>query len=555
MMPRRRLRRFLIVAPILWVGMPSAAQAQNEASIIFQDVTQQAGIDFVHDNGATGRKHLPEIMGSGGCALDFDGDGWIDLYLVQSGSLPGAKGSKAQPVNRLFRNRGDGTFEDVTRRSGAGDSGYGMGCVASDYDNDGDPDLYLVNFGPDVLLQNKGDGTFADVTAQAGIDSPLWGSSAAFFDADLDGDLDLYVVNYLEFRVEEHIDCGSPSKGFLSYCHPDAYPMSPDAFFLNRGDGTFEEATAMAGFTDRTGKGLGVVAADFNNDHRPDVYVANDSTPNFLYLNQGEGHFEESALFWGVGYNENGLTEAGMGVDAGDVNGDGLLDIVVTNLSQESNALYLGGAQEYSYHSRKSGLYEPSLIPVGFGVDLLDLDNDGDLDLFVSNGHVIDNIERIDDAQTFRQPSQAFRNDGEGNFAELPAAMLAGLSIPRVGRATVTLDYDNDGRLDVLVSYNNDRARLFRNLYPRAGNWIGFILSSQQGNRDALGARVRIESGGRAQTAERISASSYQSSNDPRLHFGLGSASQADQVTIRWPSGKVQILRNLSAGRYHRIAE
>lgn len=554
MMSRRRFQSIAASALTLslWAGMESVAQPQNaDAGALFEDVTEKARIDFVHDNGATGRKFLPEIMGSGACALDFDGDGWIDLYLMQSGNLPGTKRNKAQPFNRLLRNRGNGTFEDVTHRTGSGDPGYGMGCLAGDYDKDGDSDLYLVNFGPDVLLQNQGDGTFADATAQAGIDSPLWGSSAAFFDADLDGDLDLYVANYLDFTVGKHIDCGSPSKGFLSYCHPDAYPMSPDAFFLNRGDGTFKEDTAKAGFTDRTGKGLGVVAADFNGDGRPDLYVANDSTPNFLYLNQGEGRFEESALFWGVGYNEDGLTEAGMGVDAGDVNGDGLLDIVVTNLSQESNALYLGGKQEYSYHSRKSGIYEPSLIPVGFGVDLLDLDNDGDLDLIVTNGHVIDNIERIDDAQTFRQPSQAFWNDGKGNFTQVPPALLGGMSIPRVGRATVTLDYDNDGRLDLFITCNGDRPRLFRNVFAKAGNWIGLDMQGSQG----VGARVTMQAGGQIQVREAKSASSYQSSNDPRLHFGLRSAARSGRIEIRWPSGETRTLAGLPAGSYHHTTE
>ena len=412
------------------------------ASEFTRDVTKSSKLDFVHANGGTGKKYLPEIMGSGGCALDFDGDCLIDVYLVQSGKLPGSDYQSAQVVNRLFRNLGDGTFRDVTEASGTGDPGYGMGAVAGDYDNDGDPDIYVVNFGSDVLLRNNGDGTFTDVTKEAGIDSPLWGSSAAFLDADGDGNLDLYVVNYLDFTVDKHVDCGTPSKGISSYCHPDVYPMAPDVFFRNRGNGTFEKATDVAGLLDTTGKGLGVVAADFSNDGWPDIYVANDSTPNFLYLNKRNGAFEEVGLFLGVGYNEQGFTEAGMGTDAGDLNADGYLDIFVTNLNNETNALYLGGPEYFSYQTRYSGIYEGSFPVVGFGTDLLDLDNDGDLDILVTNGHVIDNIELIDDSQSFKQPCQVFLNEGGATFREMAPSAIGDISKARVGRGTITLDFE-----------------------------------------------------------------------------------------------------------------
>jgi hypothetical protein len=358
------------------------------ADVLFRDVTAASGIDFVHDHGGTGRKYLPEIMGAGSCALDYDGDGWLDLYLVQSGPVPGAAQTRppgGRPAgNRLYRNRGAGadgrvTFEDVTEAAGAGAAGYGMGAVAADVDNDGDADLYVVNFGPDVLLANDGDGTFTDVTAEAGVDSPPWGSSATFFDADGDGWLDLYVVNYLDFTVAANVECGRASRGLLSYCHPDVYPMAPDVFYRNRGAAggiAFAEATVAAGLADTTGKGLGVVAADLDDDGWTDLYVANDSTPNFLYRNRGEGVFEETAVFWGVGHNEEGMTEAGMGTDAGDVDGDGRLDLFVTNLNNETNALYLNGPGFFSYHTRHAGLYEASYLPVGFGTDLADLDND-----------------------------------------------------------------------------------------------------------------------------------------------------------------------------------
>ena len=536
---------------------PTPAAPAESTGAAFRDVTDGAEIDFVHRHGGTGRKYLPEIMGAGGAALDYDGDGWIDLYLVQSGPLPGdgAAGAGPPPVNRLYRNLGTGPggrlrFADVTNAAGAGLGGYGMGAVAADYDGDGDVDLYVVNFGPDALLRNNGDGSFTEVTAETGISSPLWGSSAAFFDADLDGDLDLYVVNYLDFTLATHVDCGTPSRGILSYCHPDVYEMAPDVFFRNRGDGTFEEATAAAGFVDTNGKGLGVVVADFTGDGWPDVYVANDATPNFLFRNRGGGTFDEAGLLLGVGYNEEGLTEAGMGTAIGDVDGDGYLDLFVTNLSNETNALYLGGPQFFTYQTRQAGLFSASYLPVGFGAELVDLDNDADPDLLVTNGHVIDNIELIDDAQSFRQPSQLFWNDGQGRFTEADAAVLGELAKPRVGRGTIALDADNDGRLDLVVTFNNDRARLFRNQLTEVGAWIGLDPRDRIGG---IGALARIDSGGRSTQAVRTAGSSYQTSGDPRLRLGLGGATVAQRVELRWPDGARQSYLNLPAGRDYRL--
>ena len=521
---------------------PGAPAADSGA---FRDVTPSSGLDFTHDHGGTGRKYLPEIMGSGGAALDYDGDGWTDLYLVQSGPVPGAGGDGAGPGNRLFRNLGDGGFEDVTARAGAGDTGYGQGAAAADYDGDGDVDLYLANLGPDVLLRNNGDGTFGDVTAESGIHSPEWGSSATFFDADRDGDLDLYVVNYLDFTVAKHVDCGRASRDVLSYCHPDVYEMAPDRFFRNRGDGSFEEATRAAGLVDTTGKGLGVVAADLTGDGWPDLYVANDSTPNFLYRNLGDGTFEEAGLLLGVGYNEEGLTEAGMGTDVGDVDGDGRLDLFVTNLSNETNALYLGGADFFTYETRQAGLWAATYLNVGFGAEIVDLDNDADPDLLITNGHVIDNIELIDDAQSFRQPSQLFLNDGGGRFTEAPEA-AGDLAERRVGRGTISLDADRDGRVDVAITFNNDRARLFRNELGGRGAWLGVRLDA---GAAAVGAAVVALSGGRRLLAAHTVGSSYQTSGEPRLHFGLGDGEVVDRLVVRWPDGSRQAYSGLPARR------
>ena len=533
------------------------------SAILFRDVTEAAGIDFTHVHGGTGRKYLPEIMGSGGAIFDYDGDGWMDVYLVQAGAIPGGDYRGPRVTNRLYHNRGgeaDGglRFEDATQGSGTGEAGYGMGAVAGDYDGDGDPDLYVVNFGPDVLLRNDGGGSFTDTTLEAGIESSLWGSSATFFDPDLDGDLDLYVVNYLDFTVEQHVDCGRASKGVLSYCHPDVYEMAPDIFFLNRGDGSFEEATDAAGLVDLTGKGLGVVAADFTGNGWPDLYVANDSTPNFLFRNRGSGAkgrvtFEEVGLELGVGYNDEGLTEAGMGISTGDVDADGDLDLFVTNLSNETNALYLGGPDFFTYATREAGLFASSYLHVGFGTEFADFDHDGDLDLLVANGHVIDNIELIDHAQTFRQPSQVFFNDGKGNFRLAESA--TDLSVPRVGRGTLTADFDNDGRLEVLITFNNDRARLFSNELVEVGHWIGLELEGTAGNRGGVGALVTVKAGGRCGVDVKTAGSSYQTSSDPRLHFGLGEAQTVDRVTVAWPGRETRFFEGLAAGRYHKLRE
>lgn len=531
---------------------PNAGEAKY-----FQDVASASGLDFAHINGASPSKYLPEIMGSGGSVLDYDGDGWMDLYLVQSGGLPGSEIIIPASGNKLFRNMGNGTFEDVTSSAAVGDTGYGMGAVAADYDNDGDTDIYVVNFGQDVLYRNNGNGSFADVSAASGIQGQAWGSSAAFLDADNDGNLDLYVANYLDFTVAKHVDCGSPSKGIWSYCNPDVYKMEADVFYLGNDQGGFTDATEASGLLDTSGygKGLGVVAADLDSDGDTDIYIANDGQPNFLYRNLGGGRFEEVGLITGTSHNDDGMTEAGMGTDAGDVDGDGWLDLIVTNLNIETNSLYLGGANFFNYATRNAGLYAGTLMQVGFGVDFLDIDNDSDLDMFITNGHVIDNIDLTNDAQSFRQPSQLFLNDASGRFTLLPEAQSGDISIPGVGRGTMTLDYDNDGRLDVVVTRNNGPANLYRNTWQGSGNWIGFELQGRDGNRDAIGARVTVGVTGHQLVEEKKAGSSYQTSGDPRLHFGLGTAGSASQVTVRWPGGDTETFENLDGGRYYRLVQ
>jgi hypothetical protein len=536
------------------VGAAAPAPADGGVTPpLFVDVTDAAGVDFRHDTGAEGRRYMPESVCSGACVLDADGDGRLDLYLVQAGPVPGSGSTRPRLSNRLFRNRGDGTFEDVTEASGAGDTGFGLGATCVDHDGDGDTDIHVVNFGRNTLLENDGRGRFTDVTARAGVGDTAFGSSAVFFDADGDGALDLHVVNYVAFTVATHVTCRE--RGVMeAYCHPDSYPAAQDVFYRGRGDGTYEEATARAGLVDRGGKGLGAVVLDFDDDGDPDLYVANDSTPNRLWSNAGDGTFADVGLALGVAFSEDGLAEAGMGVDAGDVDGDLRLDLVVTNYAAESNALYLNGARSFRHGSRAASLRQPSLPHVGFGIELADLDADGDLDLAVANGHIIDNIAEADPAQAAAQPGQVFLNDGAGRFEVLPAQAAGSPSAPCVGRTLLAWDPDSDGRLDLVVTCANGRARLHRNVHPSPGRFVGFLLEGPPGSRAAIGARVTIEAGGRRQVAERRAGSSYQGSGDPRLHFGLGAADAVDRVTVRWRDGRVTSHERLAAGRYYRLS-
>ena len=533
----------------------TAAPPRPAPAVFFEDVTDASRIAFVHDRGAEGRRYLPETMGSGGCALDADGDGRLDVYLVQSGPVPGSGSTRPKLPNRLFRNRGDGTFEDVTESSGTGDTGFGMGATCADSDGDGDTDIHVVNFGRNVLLRNDGTGRFTDVTAQAGIGGggETFGSSSAFLDGDGDGDLDLFVANYVDFTVATHVTC--KERGVLeAYCHPDVYRATPDTYWENRGDGTFVDGTARAGLAESTGKGLGVVVLDFDGDADPDVYVANDSTPNQLWRNDGTGRFEDVALAMGVAFSEDGKALAGMGVDAGDVDGDGRLDLVVTNFAGEPNSIYLNGERGFRNATRRLGIHAPSMSMLGFGCDLLDADDDGDLDLLVANGHIIDNIREVDPEQTPQQPCQLFLNDGTPPLREVPAARLGSLATPAVARGTITADFDSDGRLDVLVTASGGPARLHRNVFPEAGRFIGFLLQGRSVNRDGIGARVTVEAGGRRQVEERRSGSSYQTSGDPRVHFGLGAETVAT-VTVRWSATSSEVHEGLQAGRYWLLVE
>ena len=503
---------------------------------------------------------MVETMGSGLALVDIDMDGRVDVYLVQQGATPGFV-TDGPLTDRLFRNAGS-SFRDATAASQLIEEGYGVGAAAADYDNDGFPDLYVTNFGPNNLWRNNGDGTFSRAD-DAGTSDDLWGSSAAWGDFDGDGDLDLYVANYVDFDWDNNKFCGDAGRQISAYCHPDVYNAAPDRLYENRADGTFVEIGAAAGIDDRIdGKGLGVVWGDYDNDGDPDIYVANDSTRNFLYTNQGDGTFIDDSFLAGVGYSEDGRTQAGMGTDFGDFDADGDLDLIVTNLTLETNTLYRNlGDAAFIDHSYASGIGEPSLLLVGFGTNWFDVDADGNLDLFVANGHIIDNIAEFREGvagsalaeRTYPQPNHLYINDGSGRFAEVHAEAGSGMHLVKVSRGSVVGDVDNDGDLDVVISNSNQTADYLRN-DTVTGNWIQLRLIGRQANRNAVGARVEVRSAiagvaGAGHSIREVAAgASYASTNDLTLHIGLGAAFSAD-LTIHWPGGDREVLNDLAANR------
>ena len=517
-------------------------------------------MDFRHINGAEGAYHLPETLGAGGAFFDADNDGYLDIYLVNSGYWEESPPAD-DTLSVLYRNKGDGTFTDITKAAGVGNRGnYGQGAACADYDNDGDVDLYVTNFGANVLYRNNGDGTFTDVTAAANVGDPAWSSSACFLDYNRDGHLDLFVVNYLVYSLDvPYLPCGEED-GAQTYCHPSLFEGAPDTLYRNNSDGTFTDVSEESGVGGIGGlfhgKGLGVVSADFNNDGAPDLYVANDDTRNDFFYNNGDGTFSEISLLAGCAYSFNGVAQAGMGVTAGDYNGDGLQDIFVTNLSYETNALYRNnGDGTFTDVIYEAYLGKESYLFVGFGTGFLDADNDGWLDLFVANGHIIDNIEDTHDILTYRQPDQMFRNQGNGTFHEVSQHAGAYFQSPAVSRGALFGDYDNDGDIDMLVTQSNGPVTLLRNETGTQHNWIRIKTVGVISNRNGIGTRVILTADGHTQSREINPGASYLSSHDARLHFGLGTNTKVDRLEVRWQSGVVQVFENLLANREHVISE
>jgi hypothetical protein len=547
------------------LAIPGAAGQWPDASkqVTFHDVSKRSGLVFTHVNGASPDKHLAEIMGSGGLFFDVDNDGWIDVFLVDGGSKADRR-IAGTARHRLFHNRGNGSFEDVTANSGIRHLAYGMGACAGDYDNDGLTDLYITSDGPNVLYRNQGNGAFTDVTTKARVGSPLWSTSCAFADVDRDGRLDLFVTNYVR-GAEENPFCGNthPEK-LRMYCHPHNFLPSPSVLYHNDGDGTFTDVSAGAGIASFTGNGLGVAVADYDDDLWPDVFVANDGVPNFLFHNKGDGRFTERALVAGVAVASDGKPRAGMGTAFGDVDGDRRLDLVVTNHETEMHSLFRNaGNGAFTDATASSGIGPATLQHVGFGVTFADYDNDGDLDLAIVNGHVIDNVAMRRSGAKHAQKRLLMQNMGAGRFRNVSPLSGPAFAEERVGRTVVSGDVDNDGDLDLLVTNNGQQAELLLNDGGNSGHALLLRLigmsspstSLRASNRDAIGARVRLTSGVRTQVREVTSGSSYLGQNDPRLHVGLGAGTIVDRVEIRWPSGRTEVVQNVAANQVIVIRE
>lgn len=538
---------------ITWVllafaGLSAAAQAQ----VRFTDITRQAGIRFVHNNGATGKKYLPETMGPGGAFIDYDNDEYPDILLVNGKGLAGAGGASTL---KLYRNNRNGTFTDVTRSSGLGVPMYGMGAAAGDFDNDGFDDVYVSALGQSRLFRNNGNGKFTDITKAAGMWGPQeFSASAAWVDYDKDGKLDLIVANYVQWTLQTDIFCTLDGTE-KSYCTPESYKGASLRAWRNLGGGKFEDATKKANLYDATSKSLGITAVDINSDGWQDLVVANDTQPNKLYINTGKGGFKETAVSAGIAFSEDGIARAGMGVDAADYDRSGKPSIMITNFANQMMALYHNeGNGLFVDEAPRSEVGRKSLLTLAFACFFFDYDNDGWLDIFAGNGHIEPEIERIQKRVKYAQPPHVFRNAGKGRFVEATYSLGPDIARPRVARGAAYADIDHDGDLDLLLTTNGGPAVLFRNDGGKNKS-LRIQLEGVKSNRDGIGAVVTINSGGERQMLTVRGGGSYLSSSELVLTAGLGQRTQADEVEIRWPSGQVDRLRSVAAGRTIHVRE
>ncbi len=549
------VRIYLLILVMVYVSNAIASPTESNVGIQFVDVTQEAGIHWKHVNGRSGQKYFMETLGSGAAFFDYDADGDADLYFVNSAPLPGYIAEEV-PTNCLYRNNGDGTFTDVTEIAGVGDTGYGHGCAVGDYNNDGQLDLYVTNYGTNRLYRNNGDGTFTDVAEAASVTEPRWSTSCAFADYDLDGNLDLYVVNYIVFDIAENPWCGLKEKGIRAYCEPDNFPAQSDTLYRNNGDGTFTDVTKSAGIYNTTGKGLGVVWGDYNNDGAPDIYVANDSTENLFYRNNGDGTFEEVGFMVGVALSEDGAAENGMGTAFGDWNNDGWFDLTVTNYADQTNTLYYNDADGFFTDATATTKTAQITYPyLGWATAFIDYDNDGYQDLFVANGHLHENLAELGQEGTYGQRNLLFRNNHDATFTESSESLGDGMKLEDVSRGATFADYDLDGDIDIVVTNSNTPPRLLRNDGGNRKNWLQIRLISTNGSTDAIGARVKITTGELTQTREVRSGDGYLSQRDLTLHVGIGDYEHVDSIAVRWQNGVEQLIRDVSANQVLSLEE
>jgi hypothetical protein len=520
----------------------------------------QSGITWTHTAGKSKDKYLPEISGPGCAFLDYDNDGWMDIYLVNSGRadfyIP------PSPLRgALYHNNRNGTFTDVTEKAGVGAGGYGMGVAVGDYNGDGFPDLYVTQYGRSILYCNNGDGTFTDVTEHAGVAAPGWASSAVWFDYDNDGRLDLFVCQFADYDKLRNQHCGDPNipgvAGMNEYCYPKPYDPLPSWLFHNNGDGTFTDVSQKTGIADYSGKAWGVVATDINNDGWMDLFVSNDTVANFLFINRQGKHFDEIGFTAGVGYGEGGKVRSGMGVDSADFNEDGWMDLFVTNLDHEMYALYQNKHDEsFDDKAVSSGIGRATEMMSGWGVKFLDYDNDGNLDLFIANGHPNDIVEKIKPQVTFREPLLLFQNTPAG-WRNVSSESGPVFTRPMASRGLAVGDFNNDGAVDVLIVNNDEPPLLLRNDVGAHNNWLGLRLIGKKANIDAIGARVTYQAGDLKRSRTKVGSGSFLSSHDPRVVLGIGKRAKIDWIEIKWPqpSTITQRYTDLPLNRYITIVE
>jgi hypothetical protein len=537
----------LTTVTVLRVSAQVGVRTSSDAiRVTFTEIAKAAGLHFKQDSTASDQKYYLETMGTGVAWLDYDQDGLMDLFFVQSAATDIYKPST--PLHcALYHNNGDGTFTDVTQRAGVGGEGhYGQGVAVGDFDNDGYPDLYVTGYNYAILYRNNRDGTFTDVTSKAGVaDKGGWSTSAGWFDYDKDGWLDLVVTNYIEWTPETNIWCGEHQAGYRSYCHPGNYKGQKTKLYHNNHDGTFTDVSAASGVGKPESKGMGLVLADFNNDGWPDIAVANDSWPNFLFINKHDGTFEDVSLYSGVAASQEGRYEAGMGIDAADIDGDGWYDIYITHLDFELNRLY---------HNNRDGTftddtYSRGIAKVmhlsGVGMKFIDYDNDGWSDILQLNGAMLDNIQLYHPEVSYKEPLLMFRNIGKGKFDNVSESLGADFMHPIAGRGLATADYDNDGDIDFVTNNRGDYPSLLRNDGGNANHWLTVLLIGTKSNRDGIGSSLRLISEGVPQVEQAKGGMGYMSASDPRIHFGLGKKTKIDSLQVTWPSGQVDTLKDV----------